>query len=230
MTINKQIQNMKQTIKLTESELKRMISESIKKVLNERKYINDAIYIVFDGSSHYGVYGCDVEDEILNNDVEVVKGPFAKWDDKVEQIIEDLNDEAMGKEFDRRRFYESKKRHIGNIVKESIKKVLNETSIFTDDPYHNAEYNTRDERWEDYPEGKEGDIEYSWDEYDKENGNLPIQDKNRRAIMNANAEGRRFAQNWTPRQLKSAEKMKKKWISGEKDLDDLDDAFYGSSL
>lgn len=35
---------------------------------------------------------------------------------------------------------------------------------------------------------------------------------------------------WTPSQLHSADKMKKKWINGERDLNDIDDAFYGSSL
>ena len=54
------------------------------------------IYIVFDGTSHYGVYGCDVEDEIHNNDVEVVKGPFNDWDNSVDEAIEKLNDEAYG--------------------------------------------------------------------------------------------------------------------------------------
>ena len=32
-------------------------------------YIPNKIYIVFDGTSHYGVYGCDVEEEINDNDV-----------------------------------------------------------------------------------------------------------------------------------------------------------------
>ena len=94
---------MKKRIRLKESELKRIISESVKRILKEnRTYIPDATYIVFDGTSHYAVPGCDVEDEIMNNDVEVVKGPFANYDDKVEQMIEDLNDEANGKQYDRR--------------------------------------------------------------------------------------------------------------------------------
>ena len=63
-----------------------------------RKYLPNAVYIVFDGTSHYGVYGCDVEDEILNNDAEVVKGPFSAWNDKVDAMIEDLNNEAYGNE------------------------------------------------------------------------------------------------------------------------------------
>lgn len=97
---------MKRTIKLTESKLKRIISESVKRILSEAHGYNpNAVYVVFDGTSHYAVYGCDVEDEILNNDAEVVKGPFAKWDDKVDQIIDDLNDEANGVKYDRRRFY-----------------------------------------------------------------------------------------------------------------------------
>lgn len=94
---------MKKTVRLTESELKTLIVKSVKKALKESKqYLPNAVYVVFDGTSHYAVYGCDVEDEILNNDAEVVKGPFAKWDDKVDQIIDDLNDEANGVKYDRR--------------------------------------------------------------------------------------------------------------------------------
>lgn len=86
------------------------ISESLKKILKEgRRYIPNAVYIVFDGTSNYGVFGCDVEDEIMDNDVEVVKGPFAKWDDNVDRMIEDLNDEANGTKYDRRySLYEAK--------------------------------------------------------------------------------------------------------------------------
>ena len=60
------------------------------------KYNPNKIYIVFDGTSHYGVYGCDVEDEIRDNDVEVVKGPYNDWDNSVDEAIEKLNDEAYG--------------------------------------------------------------------------------------------------------------------------------------
>ena len=59
---------MKRTIRLTESELRKMISESVKKILKESRgrggYDPNAVYIVFDGTTHYPVYGYDVEDEI----------------------------------------------------------------------------------------------------------------------------------------------------------------------
>lgn len=84
-------------IKLTESKLKQVVSETVRRILKEsRNYLTDAIYIVYDGSSYYGVYGCEVEEEIEVNDVEVVKGPFAEWDDKVETLIEKLNDRLNG--------------------------------------------------------------------------------------------------------------------------------------
>lgn len=59
-------------------------------------YIPNKIYIVFDGTSHYGVYGCDIEEEINDNDVEVVKGPYNDWDNSVDDEIAKLNDEAYG--------------------------------------------------------------------------------------------------------------------------------------
>ena len=60
------------------------------------KYNPNKVYIVFDGTSHYGVWGCDIEMEIASNDVEVVKGPFNDWDNSVDEAIEKLNDEAYG--------------------------------------------------------------------------------------------------------------------------------------
>lgn len=99
---------MKRTIRLTESELRRMISESVKRVLKESRgrggYNPNAVYIVFDGTSHYPVYGCDIEDEINMNDAEVVEGPFADWDEEVESRVEELNNEAFGRKYDRRNF------------------------------------------------------------------------------------------------------------------------------
>lgn len=41
---------------------------------------------------------------------------------------------------------------------------------------------------------------------------------------------RNRSKEWSQRQLRSADKMKNRWIKGERDLDDIDDAFYGSSL
>lgn len=67
------------------------------KVIREsRMYDPNAVYIVFDGTSHYALYGCDVEDEINDNGVEVVKGPFSEWNDYVDSIVEKLNNEAYG--------------------------------------------------------------------------------------------------------------------------------------
>lgn len=61
------------------------------------KYNPNKIYIVCDGSSYYGVYGCDVEMEITYNDVEVysTKG-YDDWDNEFEDKITKLNDELMG--------------------------------------------------------------------------------------------------------------------------------------
>ena len=60
------------------------------------KYNPNKVYIIFDGTSHYGVWGCDVEMEITSNDFEVVKGPYPDWNDIVEDDINKLNDEAYG--------------------------------------------------------------------------------------------------------------------------------------
>lgn len=57
---------------------------------NMKKYISDSVYIVFDGTSYYGIYGCDVEDLLQEDeDVEIVAGPYTDWPD---EKIERLND------------------------------------------------------------------------------------------------------------------------------------------
>ena len=97
---------MKKTIRLTENKLKRIISESVKRILSEAHGYNpNAVYIVFDGTSYYPVYGYDVEDEINTNEAEVAEGPFNDWNEEVDNRVEELNDEAQGAQYDRRRFY-----------------------------------------------------------------------------------------------------------------------------
>lgn len=58
------------------------------------KYINESWYIVFDGTSYYGVLGMDVEDTLQEDlDIEVVSGPYKEYP---EEKIEQLNKEAYG--------------------------------------------------------------------------------------------------------------------------------------
>lgn len=95
---------MRKRIRLTESAFHNMVKVAVKRILKEarKKYDPNALYIVFDGTSHYAVYGVDVEDEIRDNDVEVIDGPFDSGDESVDDIVEKLNDEAYGREYDKR--------------------------------------------------------------------------------------------------------------------------------
>ena len=96
-------ENKKSILSLTEEKLHKIVKETVNKFISEeREYLPNSVYIVFDGTSYYWVYGYDVEDEIENNEVEVVKGPFASPNEKVEMLIDKLNDEANGVKYDRR--------------------------------------------------------------------------------------------------------------------------------
>lgn len=107
--------------RLTESKLRGIIREAVKNALTENnkrykmlkdgdevyggveKIFPNKIYIVFDGTSYYDVMGYDLEDEIEYNDVEVVRGPFdAPMHGMLEDLIDSLNAEASGRQYDTR--------------------------------------------------------------------------------------------------------------------------------
>ena len=54
-------------------------------------YNHNKVYVVFDGTSHYAIYGRDVETEQTDNDAEIVDGPFDEWNDEVDAIVEKMN-------------------------------------------------------------------------------------------------------------------------------------------
>ena len=56
-----------------------------------RKVIDNKTYIVFDGTSHYEIMGCDFNPE----EEEIVRGPFNEMNDKVVAITDQLNEECM---------------------------------------------------------------------------------------------------------------------------------------
>ena len=54
----------------------------------KRKYITESWYIVYDGTSFYGVLGMEVEDTLQeDSDIEVVSGPYKEYpEEKIEQL------------------------------------------------------------------------------------------------------------------------------------------------
>ena len=54
----------------------------------KRKYIAESWYIVYDGTSFYGVLGMEVEDTLQeDSDIEVVSGPYKEYpEEKIEQL------------------------------------------------------------------------------------------------------------------------------------------------
>lgn len=52
--------------------------------MTAREFINNAVYIVFDGTSYYGLFGCDIREA-------QVEDPYRQWpDEKIEQLNNEL--------------------------------------------------------------------------------------------------------------------------------------------
>ena len=116
------------------------------------------------------------------------------------------------------------------IVKKSVKRELKEGFEDYDVFMHNyndamSDYYADDPR-DYYPDGKEGDIEYSWDEFAYENGNTPKATKYRQGLMNDMQFNRNLKKYWTKRDNERGKELMKKWVNGKRSLDDLDDAEF----
>lgn len=48
----------------------------------------NAVYIMFDGTSYFGMYGCDIHEEMREDpDLEIHSGPYNKWpDNKIQEL------------------------------------------------------------------------------------------------------------------------------------------------
>lgn len=86
-------------------------------------------------------------------------------------------------------------------------------------------------------DNKQDEIDYSWDQFNDKGiapsvyGKIATTSKNNiDKDKDVAMDIRNDKKNWTDRQIKSADKMKNKWLNGQRSLDDIDDAFYGSSI
>ncbi len=112
---------------------------------------------------------------------------------------------------------------LNSIIKQCIKEYIDPEGCL-DDPNSGDPFGDfRSEIVADYDgDEKAAENAYSWGLVNNEHMSDSEADRM--------ADERRRKQEWSPRQLSSANKMKDRWVRGERSLDDLDDAFYGSSL
>lgn len=139
-----------------------------------------------------------------------------------------------------------------NIIKESVKKVLKETRLdydednfsgkytqfkddginpddYLDDPYNKPSH-FEDEDWVD--NNKDMEKDYSWDLFNKKSvapGVGSYYTVNKFGIQNdidAAHAIRKHKKDWTKKELNNGDRMMSKWVKGERDLDDVDDAWY----
>ena len=138
-----------------------------------------------------------------------------------------------------------------NIIKESVKKILKETSLnydednfsgkytqfndnaidpddYLDDPY-NEPSNFEDEDWIDGDEDMEKD--YSWDLFNQKSvapGVGGYYNVNKFGIKKDIDDAHAIRKNqkdWTKKELNNGDRMMSKWVKGERNLDDVDDAW-----
>ena len=113
------------------------------------------------------------------------------------------------------------------VVKEASMKLIKEWGFpdegFGDD--YNTPYGDIDDPRSDYPIGKEGDVEYSWDEDAYLHDETPLRMQNRHDNMNSLAIRRNKENNWAKGELKNRDRMMGKYINGQADADDVGDAW-----
>lgn len=227
----------KNKIVLKESDLRKLISETVKEVALKGKSGKNYSLHGNNGSdwatmsqvrghkhdgSHYGKsWHAWNKDE--QNYLDLTDADDNSWNERSNDAkdIADNIDEAKANKTAKNKIKLTEPQ-LHSIIKESVKRVLKETSIYTDDPHHYDEYSDESPRGE-YPSGKQGDIDYSWDEYDSQYGNTPGQRYNRQGITNQDAENRRLNQGWTPRELSQRDHAMNKWIGGKGDTDRIGD-------
>ena len=113
------------------------------------------------------------------------------------------------------------------VVKEASMKLIKEWGFpdegFGDD--YNTPYGDIDDPRSDYPIGKEGDVEYSWDEDAYLHDETPLRMQNHHDNMNSLAIRRDKENNWTKGELKNRDRMMNKWVNGQRDVEDIEDAW-----
>ena len=142
------------------------------------------------------------------------------------------------------------------IIKESVKKVLKETRLDYDEDNFSGRYGTdsyydnlidldgclddpnccSDPRYDldmDYPSGKKGDNEYSWNLFNQKSvapGVGGYYNVNKFGIQKDIDDAHAIKKNkkeWTKKELNNGDRMMSKWVKGERNLDDIDDAWDG---
>ena len=126
------------------------------------------------------------------------------------------------------------------IIKESVKRVLKETSTYPEsdeyDEYYEDDYDPDwDENYYDdfdddyyeedprdaYPSGKQGDIEYSWDENEPSYPGLSSYYRTRKDGIPYDVDkaitDRNTANNWSQKELEQRDRFMKHWLLGKLD-------------
>ena len=121
---------------------------------------------------------------------------------------------------------------LSNIIKECIKQHINESEEWTSikewgfpegmDDGDNVTYD-----WTDfYPNTKEGEKEYSWDEYDYNNNITPLRKDFQHRQMDSMAKGRDINKYWTDKEVDRGQRIMNRWVNGRRDTESLEDAYF----
>lgn len=113
------------------------------------------------------------------------------------------------------------------VVKEASMKLIKEWGFpdegFGDD--YNTPYGDIDDPRSDYPIGKEGDVEYSWDEDAYNNDETPRRMQNHHDEMDILSAMRDNDSYWSDRELRHGNRVMDKYVHGKYDGEDVGDAW-----
>ena len=186
--------------------------------------------VVEDGVNEYGdtqqtrsMMGAAAKRGIMNGNADVYHNAMNSLGKRMSSKDE-YSDFQKGFEMESKKIKLSES-ELKQVIKEAATKLIKEWGFpdegFGDD--YNTPYGDFDDPRSDYPIGKEGDIDYSWDEDAYNNDETPLRMKNHHGDMDRLAAKRDNDSYWSDRELRHGNRVMDKYVHGKYDDEDVGD-------